>query len=229
MKDKFVRNDYFLKMEKYMGKKIGYARVSSNEQSESRQIEILKQAGVNEKNIYVEKASGKNFIDRTEWTKLLANSIIGDTIVITELDRLGRNKEEIKDTFQLIEKKGLKLEILNMPLLNTGISNPLIADLIRPIVLELLGYIAEQERKTIIKRQREGYNSLKKDDKGRMLSKKTGRPVGRKNAFENMTKDQEKYIQLWIEKRINLKECIYMTKLSRSTLFKIKKILKKEE
>lgn len=212
-----------------MGKKIGYARVSSNEQNESRQIEILKQAGVNEKNIYVEKASGKNFIDRTEWTKLLANSIIGDTIVITELDRLGRNKEEIKDTFQLIEKKGLKLEILNMPLLNTGISNPLIADLIRPIVLELLGYIAEQERKTIIKRQREGYNSLKKDDKGRMLSKKTGRPVGRKNAYDNMTKEQKNYIQLWIEKRINIKECIYMTKLSRSTLFKIKKILKKGE
>lgn len=212
-----------------MGKKLGYARVSTNEQSEARQIEILKQSGVNEKDIYIEKASGKNFIDRKEWTKLLADCIVGDTIVITELDRLGRNKLEIKETFELIQKKGVNLEILNMPLLNTGISNPLIADLIRPIVLELLGYIAEEERKTILKRQREGYNSLEKDSKGRFISKKTGKPVGRKNAYENMTKEQKKYIELWIEKRLTTEECMKVTGFGRTTIFKIKKIILTEE
>lgn len=212
-----------------MGKKLGYARVSSNEQSEARQIEILKQSGVNEKDIYIEKASGKNFIDRKEWTKLLADCIVGDTIVITELDRLGRNKLEIKETFELIQKKGVNLEILNMPLLNTGISNPLIADLIRPIVLELLGYIAEEERKTILRRQREGYNSLEKDSKGRFISKKTGKPVGRKNAYENMTKEQKKYIELWIEKRLTTEECMKVTGFGRTTIFKIKKIILTEE
>lgn len=212
-----------------MGKKIGYARVSTNEQSEARQIEILKQSGVNEKDIYIEKASGKNFIGRTEWTKLLAACVVGDTIVITELDRLGRNKLEIKETFELVQKKGVNLEILNMPLLNTGISNPLIADLIRPIVLELLGYIAEEERKTILKRQREGYNSLEKDSKGRFISKKTGKPVGRKNAYENMTKEQQKYIELWQEKRLTTEECIKITGFSRTTIFRIKKRLNYEE
>ena len=137
---------------KVKNRKLGYARVSTNEQSEARQIDILKQAGVSEEDIYIEKASGKNFIGRTEWTKLLADCVVEDTIVITELDRLGRNKVEIKETFELIQKKGVNLEILNMPLLNTGISNPLVADLIRPIVLELLGYIAEEERKTILKK-----------------------------------------------------------------------------
>lgn len=211
-----------------MSKKIGYARVSSNEQSESRQIEILKQAGVNINDIYIEKASGKTFINRSEWTKLLANATVGDTIVITELDRLGRNKTEIKETFSLIEKKGLGLEILNMPLLNTSISNPIISDLIRPIILELLGYIAEKERETILKRQREGYNSLSKDEKGRYISKKTGKPVGRKNAFENMTKDQKRYIKLWINKLITTKDCINMTEFSRSTIFRIKKLYKEK-
>lgn len=206
-------------------RKWGYARVSTNEQNEKRQIEILKQAGVDEKDIYIEKASGKNFIGRTEWTKLLAVCVVGDVIVITELDRLGRNKLEIKETFELIQKKGVVLEILNMPLLNTGISNPVIADLIRPIVLELLGYIAEEERKTILKRQREGYDSLEKDSKGRLISKKTGKPVGRKNAYENITKEQKKYIELWIEKRITTKECIQITGFSRTTIFRIKKLM----
>ncbi|MDY2801258.1 MAG: recombinase family protein [Fusobacterium mortiferum] len=214
---------------KVKNRKLGYVRVSTNEQSEARQIEILKQAGVFEENIYIEKASGKNFIGRTEWTKLLAACVVEDTIVITELDRLGRNKVEIKETFELIQKKGVNLEILNMPLLNTGISNPLIADLIRPIVLELLGYIAEEERKTILKRQREGYNSLEKDSKGRFISRKTGKPVGRKNAYENLTREQEKYIKLWIEKRITTEECIKFTNLSRSTIFRIKKIILNKE
>lgn len=214
---------------KVKNRKLGYVRVSTNEQSEARQIEILKQAGVFEENIYIEKASGKNFIGRTEWTKLLAACVVEDTIVITELDRLGRNKVEIKETFELIQKKGVNLEILNMPLLNTGISNPLIADLIRPIVLELLGYIAEEERKTILKRQREGYNSLEKDSKGRFISRKTGKPIGRKNAYENLTREQEKYIKLWIEKRITTEECIKFTNLSRSTIFRIKKIILNKE
>lgn len=213
---------------KVKNRKLGYARVSTNEQSEARQIDILKEAGVSEEDIYIEKASGKNFIGRTEWTKLLAACVVGDTIVITELDRLGRNKVEIKETFELIQKKGVNLEILNMPLLNTGISNPLVADLIRPIVLELLGYIAEEERKTILKRQREGYNSLEKDSKGRYISKKTGKPVGRKNAFENMTKEQKKYIELWSEKRLTTEECMKITGFSRTTIFRIKKLLREQ-
>ena len=208
-----------------MGKKIGYARVSLN-QNETRQIEDLKKAGVEE--IYIEKSLGKNFIGRDSWNKLLIDCTEGDTIVITELNRLGRNKLEIKESFELIQKKGINLEVLNMPLFNAGISAPLISNLICPIVLELLDYMANEEKKTILKRQKEAYESLPRDEKGRIVSKKNNKPVGRENAFDNMTTKQRKTIDLWIEKRITTDECIKITKFSRSTIFRIKKILKNE-
>lgn len=208
-----------------MGKKIGYARVSLN-QNETRQIEDLKKAGVAE--IYIEKSLGKNFIGRDSWNKLLIDCTEGDTIVITELNRLGRNKLEIKENFELIQKKGINLEVLNMPLFNAGISAPLISNLICPIVLELLDYMANEEKKTILKRQKEAYESLPRDEKGRILSKKNNKPVGRENAFDNMTTKQRKTIVLWIEKRITTDECIKITKFSRATIFRIKKILKSE-
>ena len=208
-----------------MGKKIGYARVSLN-QNETRQIENLKKAGVEE--IYIEKSLGKNFIGRDSWNKLLIDCTEGDTIVITELNRLGRNKLEIKENFELIQKKGINLEVLNMPLFNAGISAPLISNLICPIVLELLDYMANEEKKTILKRQKEAYESLPRDEKGRIVSKKNNKPVGRENAFDNMTTKQRKTIDLWIEKRITTDECIKITKFSRSTIFRIKKILKSE-
>lgn len=208
-----------------MRKKIGYARVSLN-QNETRQIEFLKKAGVEE--IYIEKSLGKNFIGRDSWNKLLIDCTEGDTIVITELNRLGRNKLEIKENFELIQKKGINLEVLNMPLFNAGISAPLISNLICPIVLELLDYMANEEKKTILKRQKEAYESLPRDEKGRIVSKKNNKPVGRENAFDNMTTRQRKTIDLWIEKRITTDECIKLTKFSRSTIFRIKKILKSE-
>lgn len=208
-----------------MRKKIGYARVSLN-QNETRQIEDLKKAGVEE--IYIEKSLGKNFIGRDCWNKLLIDCTEGDTIVITELNRLGRNKLEIKESFELIQKKGINLEVLNMPLFNAGISAPLISNLICPIVLELLDYMANEEKKTILKRQKEAYESLPRDEKGRIVSKKNNKPVGRENAFDNMTTKQRKTIDLWIEKRITTDECIKITKFSRSTIFRIKKILKNE-
>ena len=93
--------------------KYGYLRVSTNTQDETRQREALKKYGVLEENIYLDKASGKNFIDRTEWQRLLVKVIIGDIIVIKELDRLGRNNAEIKETFILLKNKGVYLEFLD--------------------------------------------------------------------------------------------------------------------
>ena len=209
-----------------MGKKIGYVIVSTNEESETKQIEFLKKTGVEE--IYIEKSLGKNFIGRDSWNKLLIDCTEGDTIVITELNRLGRNKLEIKENFELIQKKGIYLEVLNMPLFNAGIFDPLISTLICPIVLELLDYMASEEKKTILKRQKEAYKSLPRDEKGRIISRKKNKPVGRENAFDNMTTKQRKTIDLWIEKRITTDECIKLTKFSRSTIFRIKKILKSE-
>ena len=202
--------------------KYGYIRVSTKEQDETRQIQALKNNGVALDKIYVEKASGKNFIDRTEWTKLMAVVSIGDIIVIKELDRLGRNNQEIKDTYALIGKKGVYLEFLDTPELNTYGKSKIELELIQPLVLHLLGYLAEKEREKMKERQREAYNTLPKDEKGRLVSRKKNKVVGRPNKQENLTKEQERFIEAWISGSIKLSDCIKATGLSQATLYRIK-------
>lgn len=202
--------------------KYGYIRVSTREQDETRQKIALKNHGVDLGNIYIEKASGKNFIDRTEWTKLMATVSIGDIIVIKELDRLGRNNKEIKDTYELIRKKGVYLEFLDNPELNTYGKSKVELELIQPLVLHLLGYLAEKEREKMKERQKEAYNTLQKDEKGRMISRKKNKVVGRPNKQENLTKEQKRFIEAWISGSIKLSDCIKATSLSQATLYRIK-------
>ena len=202
--------------------KYGYLRVSTNTQDETRQREALKKYGVLEENIYLDKASGKNFIDRTEWQKLLVKVIIGDIIVIKELDRLGRNNAEIKETFMLLKNKGVYLELLDQPLLNTTNKSQIEIELVQPIILHLLGYFAEKEREKIRTRQKEAYDSLEKDSKGRKISRKKNKVVGRPNKIEKILQDNSEIIKLWIEKKITTKKTLEILNISRSSLFRIK-------
>ena len=202
--------------------KYGYLRVSTNTQDETRQREALKKYGVLEENIYLDKASGKNFIDRTEWQKLLVKVIIGDIIVIKELDRLGRNNAEIKETFILLKNKGVYLEFLDQPLLNTTNKSQIEIELVQPIILHLLGYFAEKEREKIRTRQKEAYDSLEKDSKGRKISRKKNKAVGRPNKIEKILQDNSEIIKLWIEKKITTKKTLEILNISRSSLFRIK-------
>ena len=202
--------------------KYGYLRVSTNTQDETRQREALKKYGVLEENIYLDKASGKNFIDRTEWQKLLVKVIIGDIIVIKELDRLGRNNAEIKETFILLKNKGVYLEFLDQPLLNTTNKSQIEIELVQPIILHLLGYFAEKEREKIRARQKEAYDSLEKDSKGRKISRKKNKVVGRPNKIEKILQDNGEIIKLWIEKKITTKKTLEILNISRSSLFRIK-------
>lgn len=202
--------------------KYGYLRVSTNTQDETRQREALKKYGVLEENIYLDKASGKNFIDRTEWQKLLVKVIIGDIIVIKELDRLGRNNAEIKETFILLKNKGVYLEFLDQPLLNTTNKSQIEIELVQPIILHLLGYFAEKEREKIRTRQKEAYDSLEKDSKGRKISRKKNKIVGRPNKIEKILQDNSEIIKLWIEKKITTKKTLEILNISRSSLFRIK-------
>lgn len=206
--------------------KYGYLRVSTNTQDETRQREALKKYGVLEENIYLDKASGKNFIDRTEWQKLLIKVIIGDIIVIKELDRLGRNNAEIKETFILLKNKGVYLEFLDQPLLNTTNKSQIEIELVQPIILHLLGYFAEKEREKIKIRQKEAYDSLKKDSKGRKISRKKNKVVGRPNKIEKILQDNNEIIKLWIEKKITTKKTLEILNISRSSLFRIKNEIK---
>lgn len=202
--------------------KYGYIRVSSKTQDEERQIQALFSYGVSRENIFIDKASGKNFIDRENWEKLMAKVIVNDIIVIKELDRLGRNNNEIKDTFELLKNKRVFLEFIEQPILNTANKSELEMELLHPIILHLLGYFAEKERVKIRQRQREAYDVLETDKKGRKISRKKGKVVGRPNKIENLTTEQKRYIKAWIDKSIKLRDCIKLTGLSSATLYRIK-------
>ena len=191
---------------------------------ESKQNKTLSQK--KKKSIELDKASGKNFIDRTEWQKLLVKVIIGDIIVIKELDRLGRNNAEIKETFILLKNKGVYLEFLDQPLLNTTNKSQIEIELVQPIILHLLGYFAEKEREKIKIRQKEAYDSLEKDSKGRKISRKKNKVVGRPNKIEKILQDNSEIIKLWIEKKITTKKTLEILNISRSSLFRIKNDIK---
>lgn len=205
--------------------KYGYIRVSTRHQDETRQSVALIEAGVSKDNIFIDKSTGTTFIGREAWEKLLAKVVIGDIIVIKELDRLGRNNEEIKKNFELLNKKGVYLEFLEQPLLNTYGMSKLERELLQPIVLHLLGYFAEKENEKRKTRQAEAYASLPRDEKGRMISRKKNKPVGRPNALDNLTAEQRRAIELFTNSQISLEECIKLSNLKRTTIFKIKKVL----
>jgi DNA invertase Pin-like site-specific DNA recombinase len=143
--------------------KIGYARVSTKEQNETRQLDALFAAGVEMSSIYIDKQSGKDF-ERREYIAMMKSLRKGDTLIIKSIDRLGRNYEMIRKEYSRIIDKGVNIIILDMPALNTdrlsetGLTGKFVAD----IILTILGYVAEQERNSILSRQKEGIVSAKR-------------------------------------------------------------------
>ncbi|MCI8950074.1 MAG: recombinase family protein [Lachnospiraceae bacterium] len=134
----------------------GYARVSSKDQNASRQVEALRNYPVEEKNIYLEKKSGKDF-NRPEYQRLLCTLQDGDILVIKSIDRLGRNYDETLEQWRVITKeKNVNVVVLDMPILNSYHHGDLTRKLISDIVLQLLSYVAQQEREFIHQRQTEG-------------------------------------------------------------------------
>ncbi len=134
----------------------GYVRVSSRDQNEARQIEKMKELGIDERHIFVDKESGKDF-DREQYRALMAMLRDGDTVYISSIDRLGRNYREMLEQWSAITKdKGADIVVLDMPLLDTRNNRDLTGTLISDIVLALLSYVAERERENIRTRQAEG-------------------------------------------------------------------------
>ncbi len=134
----------------------GYARVSSRDQNLERQIIAMREFGVPEKNIYVEKQSGKDF-NRPVYQKLLRKLKPGDSIVVKSIDRLGRNYQEIPEQWRLIvEDKKAHVYVLDMPILNTKEGRDLTEKLISDLVLQLMSYVAQTEREFTHQRQAEG-------------------------------------------------------------------------
>ena len=194
-----------------MEKIFGYARVSSKDQNLDRQIEELIKYGVEERDIIVDKQSGKDF-NRNGYKTLKYNLLRnGDTLVIKELDRLGRNMEQIKVEWKELEDVGVNLVVIYNPILNTAGKTDLEKKLISNIVFELLSYMSEKERLKIKQRQAEGIKIAK--EKG----KKLGRPkVGYPDNWEEV-------YNRWLNKEITAVVAMYELNLKKNTFYKLVK------
>ena len=139
----------------------GYIRVSSRDQNEDRQWIALKKAGVPERNIYLDKQSGKDF-DRPQYKKLLQKIKKGDLLHIKSIDRLGRNYAEIQEQWRVLTKeRNIDIIVLDMPLLDTRRGKDLLGTFLSDIVLQVLSFVAENERANIHQRQAEGIAAAK--------------------------------------------------------------------
>lgn len=139
----------------------GYVRVSTRDQNEARQMIAMREFGIDDKCIYLDKQSGKDF-NRPQYQRLMRRLKKGDTLVIKSIDRLGRNYNEIIDQWRIITKeKEAAIVVLDMPLLDTRQGRDLTGTLIADIVLQLLSYVAQTEREFIKRRQAEGIAAAK--------------------------------------------------------------------
>lgn len=187
----------------------GYARVSSREQNLDRQIQALREYVQDERNIIVDKASGKDF--NREGYNSLKNTLLraGDTLVIKELDRLGRDYEGLKREWSELISRGIQIVVIDTPMLNTANKSELEVKLISNIVLELISYLAEKERKKIKQRQREGI------DRAKIKGVRFGRP-----KVEVPSNFIEVY-QIWESNDITAVEAMKKLGLKRSTFYKL--------
>ena len=196
----------------------GYVRVSSADQNEERQLHELKNAGVEERNIYIDKKSGKDF-NREQYKAMIDRLREHDLLIITSLDRLGRNYSEIQSQWSyLTQTIKANIKVLDMPLIDTSTdTNNLNGRFIADLVLQILSYTAEIERENIRKRQRQGIDVMPIVD-GKRVSVKTGRPTGRPKAVKPDNWDE--IYSRWKNKEITAVKAMEILKLKPNTFYK---------
>lgn len=189
----------------------GYARVSSKEQNLDRQIIALKENGVEERNIIIDKESGKD-LNRKGYQALI-NALLrqGDTLIIKSLDRLSRNKYDIKKELEYFKTNNIRLKVIDLPttMLNLPTEQEWVLEMVNNILIEVLGTIAEQERNTIKQRQSEGIAAAKA--KGIHL----GRPKAQKPSNWNSV------IKEWKDGKITAVKAMELTGVKRCTFYKL--------
>lgn len=172
----------------------GYIRVSSYDQNESRQLDALQKLSIPEKNIFVDKESGKDF-NRPSYKRMMKRIRKDDLLYIKSIDRLGRNYEEILEQWRILTKgKGIDIVVLDMPLLDTRRGKDLMGTFLSDIVLQVLSFVAENERANIRQRQAEGIAAAK------ARGVRFGRPaLPYPDNFQNILCD-------WRKKKITLRQ-----------------------
>lgn len=186
----------------------GYVRVSSTDQNEERQMVALAEAGVSEKNIFMDKQSGKSF-DRPQYKKLVKKLKTGDLLYVLSIDRLGRNYEEIQNEWRVITKEvGADICVLDMPLLYTRQGKDLMGTFIADLVLQILSFVAQSERENIKKRQEQGIAAAK------AKGVRFGRPeIPLPDNFGKLVKD-------WEKKRTSFEETLRLCNMSEATFYR---------
>lgn len=204
-----------------MKKAVGYARVSSREQNLDRQLQALSQY-VPEEMIVTDKASGKD-LNRPGYSSLkvgIGKLQKGDTLYIKSLDRLSRNKEDIKTELKYFSSIGVRVKVLDLPTTMTefGEGQEWVIDMVNNILIEVLSSIAENERLTTKQRQAEGISAMKVVD-GKRISNRTGRPIGRQPIEKPDNWDE--VIERWKSGKITAVSAMKELNLKRSSFYKL--------
>lgn len=186
----------------------GYVRVSSTDQNEDRQMLAMWEKTVPEKHIFVDKQSGKDF-DRPQYQMLVKKLKPGDLLYILSIDRLGRNYEEIQRQWRVLTKDiGIDVCVIDMPLLDTRNGKDLMGTFIADLVLQILSFVAENERETIRKRQAEGIAAAK------LKGVRFGRPeIPPPDNFAEI-------VAAWEAKKIPFAEAVRQCGMSEATFYR---------
>lgn len=182
-----------------MGNTYGYARVSTKEQNEDRQLLAFSKVNIPQKNIYMDKQSGKDF-NRPMYNCLLKKLKEDDLLYVKSIDRLGRDYQEILEQWRYLTKeKKIDIIVLDMPLLDTRQGKDLLGTFLSDVVLQVLSFVAENERKNIRQRQKEGIEAAKQ------RGVKFGRPA--KPLPDNFPQVYNKWINMEISGREAARQC----------------------
>lgn len=185
-----------------------YIRVSSHEQNEERQLIAMRQLHIPEDHIFMDKQSGKDF-NRPSYKTLVNALKEGDLLYILSIDRLGRNYEEIQNQWRILTKeKGVDICVIDMPLLDTRNGKDLMGTFIADLVLQILSFVAQNERENIRKRQAQGIAAAKAN------GVKFGRPE------IPMPEDFSNIVNKWEQGKLSLEEALKESKMSESTFYR---------
>lgn len=186
----------------------GYVRVSSTDQNEDRQMIALHQVGVEDKHIFIDKQSGKDF-ERPQYKNMVKKMRQGDLLYVLSIDRLGRNYDEIQHQWRILTKEiGIDVCVIDMPLLDTRRSKDLLGTFVADLVLQVLSFAAHNERDNIRKRQAEGIAAAK------------ARGVHMGRPSKKVPDDFPEIVKQWEKKRITIQEAIQRCDMCETTFYK---------
>ena len=185
-----------------------YIRVSSQDQNEERQLVAMRELHIPEENIFIDKQSRKDF-NRQQYQKLVDTMKPNDLLYVLSIDRLGRNYEEIQNQWRILTKeKKVDICVIDMPLLDTRNGNDLMGTFIADLVLQILSFVAQNERETIRKRQAQGIAAAK------AKGVRFGRPE------VPIPEDFAKIVDEWQHGKIPIQEALQQSQMSQSTFYR---------